>query len=185
MQSPTSHSNPSDSVACQHFVQLSSWHFLSCRCSSASAPLTFGVGYLGTLLWCDKHARCVLNKDAECWGCSVFNVFSASLSLAISVDVQQREGHRVQTIRSNQESALLYATSSSLLWNPQMCKNVPTSLDLWHLVTLAAAVIRLEHINSSLARCVFHLNWNHSIELITHTFFHQSWSLANSSLPEL
>lgn len=93
-------------------MQLSSWHFLSYRSSSASALLTFGVSYLGTLLWCDKHARCVLNNDAECWGCSVFNVFSASLSLAISVDVQQREGHRVQTILSNQESALLYATSS-------------------------------------------------------------------------
>lgn len=111
-QPSTFHNKLSDSVACQHFVQLSSWYFLSYRRSSASALLTFGVGYLGTLLWCDKHARCVLNNNAECWGRSVFNVFSASLSQAISVDVQQREKHRVQTILSNQESALLYATSS-------------------------------------------------------------------------
>lgn len=52
------------------------------------------------------------NNYAECWGRRLLNVFSASLSLAISVDVQQREGHMVSTILSNQESALLYVTST-------------------------------------------------------------------------
>lgn len=86
--------------------------FKTYRTSSASALFAFGIGYFETLLWCDKHANCVLNNSTEWWGRSVFNVFSASLSLAISVDVLQWERHMARTIRSNQDSALLYVTSN-------------------------------------------------------------------------
>lgn len=40
----------------------------------------------------------------------MFNVFSASLSLAISENVQQGERHMVHTILTNEELALLYVT---------------------------------------------------------------------------
>lgn len=99
-------------TVCGTFFFFFPSRFMAYRSSSASALFAFGIGYFETLLWCDKHTNCVLNNSTEWWGRSVFNVFSASLSLAISVDVQQRERHVARTTLSNQDSALLYVTSS-------------------------------------------------------------------------